>query len=325
MPVNPRLLRYAARRLLSAIALVFLVSSGALLLAWLAPGDVTSGMIGAGFSAETIAAERARAGLDRPLGEQYASWLGRVVRLDFGPSLRYRRPVADLVRERAAHTALLALAAIALAIAVGLPLGVVSGSRRGPLVSLVGGASLVALSLPPLVMSLAFVLLAARTGWFPVGGMQSAGLETAGPLGTLADRLWHLALPAVALALPIAATIERLQARAIAETLAEPYVLAAMARGVPRGRLIWRHALRPALAPVAAVSGIVIGSLLGGSFAVEIVMAWPGLGRLMYDALVARDVYLVAGCAAAGAALLAAATFVSDLALATLDPRLRAI
>jgi peptide/nickel transport system permease protein len=155
--------------------------------------------------------------------------------------------------------------------------------------------------------------------------MQSAGLETAGPLGTLADRLWHLALPAVALALPIAATIERLQARAIAETLAEPYVLAAMARGVPRGRLIWRHALRPALAPVAAVSGIVIGSLLGGSFAVEIVMAWPGLGRLMYDALVARDVYLVAGCAAAGAALLAAATFVSDLALATLDPRLRAI
>ena len=120
------------------------------------------------------------------------------------------------------------------------------------------------------------------------------------------DLLRHLVVPALALALPLAAMFERLQAEAMHEVLAQPYVVAALARGVPRSRVLWRDALKAALVPVAPVYGLVVGTLLSGSFVVEIITTWPGLGRLMLEALRARDVYLVAGCAATGSLFLAA-------------------
>ena len=186
-------------------------------------------------------------------------------------------------------------------------------TRAGVMTQVIRGASLVLLSLPPLLTSLLMVLIAARTGWFPIGGMGSES----------ADVAWHLVVPAVALALPIAAMFERLQAQAMSEVVGQPYVLAAFARGVPRARIVWRDALKAALRPTAAVYGLVVGSLLSGSFAVEIVTSWPGLGRLMLEALQARDVYLVAGCAAAGSVFIALGTLVSDAALAAVDPRTR--
>jgi peptide/nickel transport system permease protein len=319
---NRRLIGYAVRRLAFALVLVLLVSSAALVLVDLAPGDVTAELFAEGASQATIARERHRLGLDRPLAEQYVSWLGRAVRFDLGTSLRYQRPVRDLLGERIGNTALLGACALVLATLVGLPLGVVTGSRGGWLPRAVRMASMTALSVPPLVSSLLLALLAARTGWFPVGG---TGLAGAGPgvLATAGTLAWHLALPTLALALPFAATIERLQSEAMTAALAEPHIQAARARGVAEARLVWRHALRPSLRSVAAIYGIIIGTLFSGSFAVEIVTAWPGLGRLMYDALVSRDIYLVAGCAAAGSLFLAAGTLASDVALAALDPRLR--
>jgi peptide/nickel transport system permease protein len=315
---------YLARRLAFALILVLVVSSGALLLARLAPGDITSEGASTGVSRQARAAERARLGLDRPPGEQYLEWLGRVARFDFGTSLMYGRPVADLVGERARNTALLAAVALALATAVGLPLGVLAGSaRRPPWAALVRAASLAALSLPSLVTSLLLVFVAARTGWFPIGGMTSASAAVSGWGAWLGDLARHLVVPSTALALPIAAVLERLQAQAMAETLGEPFVHAAAARGTSRRRLIWRAALRPALRPVVAVYGVILGSLLSGSFVVEIVTSWPGLGRLMYDGLRARDLYLVAGCAAAGGAFLAAGGLLSDIVLMFVDPRLR--
>jgi peptide/nickel transport system permease protein len=128
-------------------------------------------------------------------------------------------------------------------------------------------------------------------------------------------------LPALALALPIAAALERLQSQAMAEALREPSVTAALARGISRRRAIWVHAFRLSLKPVLGVLGIVIGTVLSGSFVVEIVMTWPGLGDLMFQALVARDLYLAAGCAASGAVFLAAGLLAADLALAVVDPR----
>ena len=318
-------MRYILRRLIFAALLVFVVSSGALLLARLAPGDITSETFGTGATREAIARERARYGLDRPIADQYFGWLSRAVRFDLGTSMMFNgRPVAGLVRERAANTALLALVALVLATAIGLPLGVVAGSRRGGVVpSLIRGTSLVLLSLPPLLTSIVFVFIAARTRWLPLGGMTSIDAMDAGWWERAADMLWHLPVPALALALPIAATLERLQAQAMAEAVKEPCILAAFGRGVPRGRLIWRDALRLAGRPVASVYGLIIGGLLSGSFVVEIVTAWPGLGRLMYDALRSRDLYLVAGCATAGAVFLAAGSLLSDLALAVVDPRVR--
>ena len=134
----------------------------------------------------------------------------------------------------------------------------------------------------------------------------------------------HLIVPATALALPLAAMFERLQSQAMSEVIGRPYMLATRARGVPLSRAVWRDALKGALGPVAAVYGLVIGTLLSGSFAVETITAWPGLGQLMLAALRARDVYLVAGCAAAGSVFLAIGTLVSDAALALVEPRTRA-
>ncbi len=317
------MLSFLARRAAFAVLLVFVVSSSALVLTRLAPGDATSELVGSGISAETIAAERARLGLDRPLVAQYVDWLGRVARFDFGTSVMYGRPVGALVAERAGHTALLAATALVAATLVGVPLGVVAGSRRGAVARLIRGLSVILLSLPSLVSSLLLVFVAARTGWLPTGGMSSLDATAAGWVAALGDLARHLVVPAAALALPLMATLERLQARATADVLGEPYVIAARARGVPERRIIWRSTFKPALRPVVSVYGLIVGSLLSGSFVVEIVTAWPGLGRLMYDALRSRDLYLVAGCAAAGGLFLALGSLLSDLLLAALDPRLR--
>jgi peptide/nickel transport system permease protein len=188
---------------------------------------------------------------------------------------------------------------------------------------LIHGLSIVLLSLPSLVSSLLLVFVAARTGWLPTGGMSSMEPAAAGWFAAAVDLARHLVVPAAALALPLMATLERLQARATAEVLREPYVIAARARGVPERRIVWRSTFKPALRPVVSVYGLIVGSLLSGSFVVEIVTAWPGLGRLMYDALRSRDLYLVAGCAAAGGLFLALGSLASDGALAVLDPRLR--
>jgi peptide/nickel transport system permease protein len=139
----------------------------------------------------------------------------------------------------------------------------------------------------------------------------------------MADVASHLPLPVIALALPIAATFERLQSQSMSEALQQPFVLAAVARGLPRRDLLLRHGWRVSLRPVCAVYGLAIGALLSGSFVVEYVTAWPGLGRLMYDALRARDIYLVAGCAATGSLFVAIGSLVGDMLLAAADPRVR--
>ena len=304
------------RRAAFAALLVFAVSSGALVLAHLAPPDDAFGTDPA-----ILAAERHRLGFDRPLAEQYGRWLSRSLRFDFGESMRFRRPVSALIRERARNTALLGLTALALATIVGIPLGVYTGSRqRGVLARAARGGSLALLSVPPLVTSLVLLVVAARTGWFPAGGLPNVP-STASAAEAVTITARYLFLPALALALPIAASLERLQSRSLREALTEPCVMAALARGVPRQRVIWKHALRLALRPVLAIYGIIIGSVLSGSFVVEIVMSWQGLGDLMYQALQARDLYLVAGCAAAGSCGLALGILVSDLAIAAIDPR----
>ena len=305
---------YLWRRLVFAAFLVFAVSSASLVLVELAPGDYAIEQFGQA-TPEEMAALRARYGLDRPFSVQYVEWLGKAVRFDFGRSLANGRPVAELISEGAFNTAVLALTALLLATLVGLPLGVVTGVRREGLVSaVVRVASVFLLSMPPLLTSLFLVFFAARTGWFPIGGMSAIG-------GGFADRLHHMVVPVLALALPLSAMFERLQSQATSDAIGQPFVLATLARGVPRSRLVWRDALKPALRPIASIYGLVIGTLLSGSFAVEVITTWPGLGSLMLNALRARDVYLVAGCAAAGSVFLAAGTLLSDAALALVDPR----
>jgi peptide/nickel transport system permease protein len=313
------LTRYLARRLAFALFLVLAVSSASLVLARLAPGDFVTQSLGTLVPKETAERERTRFGLDKSIAAQYRGWLAAALRLDFGNSMQYERPVRDLVPERAANTAILSLTALVLATALGVPLGIVTGSRRGGiLANAIRAVSLVLLSMPPLLTSLFLVSVAARTGWFPIAGMRSPGAPAG---GALVDLLHHLVLPAAAIGLPLAAMLERLQSQAMSEVVGEPFVLATLARGVPRSRVVWRDALKAALRPIAAVYGLIVGTLLSGSFAVEVISAWQGLGTLMLGALRTRDVYLVAGCAGAGALFLAVGTLASDVALALVDPR----
>jgi peptide/nickel transport system permease protein len=315
--------RFIIRRLLLAIALVVVSSSSALLLARLAPGDVTA-QLGPLASPQEIDATRARFDLDRSPLSQWWLWMRRASRLDFGTSFLYNRPVGPLVVRAAGHTALLGVMALAVATGLGLSLGVFTGLRPSGLAGgLVRLVSFACLSLPSLVTSLLLVYVAARTGWFPAGGMSSAASTDAGWLAWTSDVLRHLPLPVVALAVPMAATFERLQAQAMSEAVREPFVLSAIARGVPPRRVIARHAWPASVRPICAVYGVAIGALLSGSFVVEFITSWPGLGRLTYEALRARDVYLVAACSAMGAALLAVGTCVSDVLLAIADPRVR--
>ncbi|HEX5633961.1 MAG TPA: ABC transporter permease, partial [Gemmatimonadales bacterium] len=274
--------------------------------------------------ASEIADARARFGLDQPVIVQWAQWASRAVRLDLGDSFLYNRPVASVLAPAAINTAILAVVAFTLATAAGIVLGVIGGSGARPGVrAAIRAASAVCVSLPPLLTSLLFVFIAARTGIVPAGGMTSAGADELSWGPWLLDLAWHVPLPALALALPIAATFERLQSQAITEVVDQPFVAAARARGVPAGAVIWRHAWPASLRPICAVLGVAIGALLSGSFVVEYVTAWPGLGRLMYEALRARDIYLVAGCAATGSAFLACGTLAGDLLLAAVDPRVR--
>ena len=214
------MLRYLARRLAFSVLLVAVVSSAAMLLTFAAPGDITSEQVGTGATARSIEAERARLGLDRPILAQYGAWLSRAARLDFGTSLMYGRPVAGLVAERAGNTLLLAVAALALGAAGGRAARRRVGQPARDRAGAIRAASVAAVSMPSLVSSLVLVLVAARTGWLPTGGMTSIDAAAArGWLEAAADIARHLVVPTLALALPLGATIERLQSQATAETM----------------------------------------------------------------------------------------------------------
>ena len=295
---------------------MLVVSSAALTLARLAPGDQFADF---GGSQAVADAERHRLGLDRPWAVQYADWLSHVVRLDFGTSLSYRRPVRALVTERALNTILLGTCALLLATGFGLAAGTISGGARGGRAgTALGVLSAILLSVPSIVISFLLLLLAAVTGALPVGGFPPPSGTW---VGDLAMRARYLVLPTVALALPLAASLERLQANAIREALAQPAIHAARARGLSDDRLLWKHALRLSLSSTLSIYGLVVASLLSGSFVVEVVMSWPGLGALMYEALLARDLFLVAGCAAAVSLFLSIGVMASDVALVIADPR----
>lgn len=311
------LARFAVGRVVGSAVFALIVASVTLVLARVAPGDAATAA-GLEATAAERAALRAELGLDRPLIAQYGHWLAGLARLDLGQSTLYRRPVADIVVERFVNTVILAVAALVVATALGLPLGRFSGTRSSIGARVVRGGALAVLSVPPLVGALTLVYLAAVTGWVPAGGMTSG--DRSG-LAWIVDVAWHLPVPVLALGLPLAALLERLQAGAIAEAMRRPFVAASRARGLDASASIARHAWPVSLVPVLGVYAVVVGWLFSGSFVVEVVTTWPGIGRLLVDALRARDVWLVAGCGAAGALALSIGTTIADIAHAAIDPR----
>ncbi|MCC7186789.1 MAG: ABC transporter permease [Acidobacteria bacterium] len=294
---------FLARRTLAAVVLVLVVSTSAYVIARVAPGDETTADELAGVDPQTIAIKRARLGLDDPLPLQVGRWFAGMMRFDLGESSYYQRPVSALVVERGLNTAQLAAVALVLATLLGVPLGVWTGAYpRHVLSRVVVPVSLALVACPPLVAALGLMLFAVSTG-------------------ALSIVPGAVVLPAIALGLPVAAMLERLQSQATHEAMQAPDLVAAAARGIPPSRLVWRHAARQSLRPVLGVYGIIVGSLFSGSLAVELVTSWPGLGRLLYDAVLASDVALVAGCAVAGAVCLAIGNLLTDVLRVVVDPR----
>lgn len=294
---------FLARRTLAAVVLVLVVSTSAYVIARVAPGDETTADELAGVDPQTIAIKRARLGLDEPLAVQVGRWFAGIMRFDLGESSYYQRPVSALVVERGLNTAQLAAVALVLATLLGVPLGIWTGAYpRHVLSRVVVPVSLALVACPPLVAALGLMLFAVSTG-------------------ALSIVPGAVVLPAIALGLPVAAMLERLQSQATHEAMQAPDLVAAAARGIPPSRLVWRHAARQSLRPVLGVYGIIVGSLFSGSLAVELVTSWPGLGRLLYDAVLASDVALVAGCAVAGAVCLAVGNLLTDVLRVVVDPR----
>lgn len=317
------MLAYFVRRLLATILLVVAVSSAAFIITRLAAAHAIVIELGLRLDQKEIQRRTHELKLDQPILSQWGSWLAGLTRLDLGTSVYYNSPVAPIVGDRARNTALLATIAFLTSLVIGIPPAFVAASRPGSLAArVIRATSLFLLSLPSFVTSLALVMFAARTGWLPAGGLTSSVADVTFTERAI-DVVWHLPLPVLALALPLAATFERLQTQALADALAQPSVRAARARGIPARRIVWRHAGRLAIKPVAGIGGLAFGALLSGSFAVEAVTAWPGLGRLTIEALRYRDLYLVAGCAAAGTTVLALGLLIADLVIAWSDPRVR--
>ena len=319
------MIRYVGGRLLLAVPTLFGITVIVFVLLHLAPGSPGSG------SAESLrhvsgkaAAEMRRLyGLDRPLPEQFALWLGRVVRLDLGESFVDHRPVGERIREALPNTIALNGLALVFAIALAIPLGVAAGSRPESGFDRVSGAALFALySLPTFWAALLLqTLFSAQLRWLPLYGVASDAAPRG--LAGFGDRLAHLALPVTCLTYGTLAFVARLVRSGIVEARASDYVLAARARGASRRRAIWRHAFPNALLPVITLAGLLVPAVLSGSVVVEKIFAWPGLGRLYYDSILARDYPVILALSLLSAAATLFATLGADIALAAADPRVR--
>ena len=322
------ILKLIVWRTLALIPLLLAVALFTFLLLHLSPGDFLSELsANPQVAAETVAGLRKQYGLDQPWYVQFGKWLGQIARGDFGYSFACQCPVGSLVAERVFNTVALAAGSLLLALLIALPLGALAAWRRARgstslLDRMLSFSATLSLSLPSFLLALLAVLLAARTGWFPVGGVQSLDHERFSTAGKFADYLHHLILPATVLALRQMPAYWRQMRAGMLEILAQDYILAARARGLGESRILFKHAGRNALNPILSMFGNSIGSLLSGAFIVEAVMSWPGLGSLAVNALLSRDLYVLLACLILAAALLAAGNLLSDLLLAAADPRI---
>jgi peptide/nickel transport system permease protein len=319
-------MKYAARRLADSLLLLAAVSLLSFAFAQLAPGDYFSELrADPRISADTVAGLRARAGLDRPFPVRYGNWVRSIISGDFGYSLAYNGPVAPLLGERIRGTLLLTGTATILAWLLAVPLGIWNATVRGTWRDRMAQVILsLLLTLPELVVAIVLLMLAAESGWFPAGGMRSAGFSAMDGWARARDLSWHLALPVAVLVLGMLPVLVRHVRASMLETMDSPFALSARAHGIPRRRLLFRHLLPAAMNPLISLFGFSLGTLLSASLLVEVVMGWPGLGPLFVEAIVARDFALVLAVVMCSATFLVAANLVADLLLYRFDPRIRA-
>ena len=311
---------YILKRLLSAIPVLFGITVIVFLIMALIPGDPATAILGAYATPENVAKLNRDLGLDKPLAQQYFIWLGNILIGDFGTSFALNRPVLDEVLERFNATLILAGTAFVLCSIFGIVAGVVSAANQYGLGDkAITFVVLLGISIPSFFLGMMMILFfAVNLRMFPVSGMWP--IYGARDLSALIS---HLTLPALALAVVATGVIARLTRSAMLEVLRQDYIRTARAKGVPEHGVIWRHALKAAMVAIIPVLGIQAGFVLSGAVYIEIVFQWPGVGRMLVDAILKRDILLVQGGVVFVAACYVIFNIAVDVAQSMLDPRIK--
>ena len=318
-------MKYCARRLFHATLLLLGVSIFSFVILQLAPGDFFSPMrLNPQISSRTVTRLRSQYGLDQSLPVRYGHWLHAVLKGDLGPSFAYNSPVTPLLAIRARNTILLTGTSMLLAWMLAIPLGIWSAVHRGKWDDRAGGAVTSALlTVPDLVLFLVLLLLAVRTGWFPTGGMVSASFSDLNLWDKMKDVAAHLFLPALGLAIATLPTLLRHVRSAMIEVLEAPFIRAARAHGIAERRVLLRYALPVAASPLISLFGFSLGTMVSASLVVEVILSWPGIGPLLVEAILVKDVYVVMGAVMLSSVFLVAGNLFADLMLFAADPRIR--
>ena len=322
---------FLVRRLLGAIPLVLGIATIIFFLVNLAPGDPSVRFFNPNMSQETQDQIRVNLGLDQPVHIRYVRWIGALARGDLGHSFTLSRPVLDVIKDQLPNTLILSFSAIGIAFLLGILLGIVQAVRQYSwLDSISSIVSLFFYSMPSfwlaLMMVLVFGYFAYQGGWpiqFPPSGMQDVDYAFLSPMEKVQDRLLHLTLPATCLALVLAAGIARYTRASMLEVIRQDYVRTARAKGLSEPIVILKHALRNGLIPVITLLGLYLPFLFSGTVFIESVFSWPGMGKLVVDAILQRDYPVIMGGSLMFAMMVVIGNLVADALYAVVDPRIR--
>ena len=312
--------RYILRRLISAIPVLLGITVIVFAIMSLIPGDPATAILGAYATPENVARINRDLGLDQPAIQRYFIWLGNMLTGEFGRSYSLNRPVLDEILDRFGATLILAGTAFVLCAVLGVLAGVISASRQyGWADKAITFAVIIGISIPSFFLGMLMILIfAVRLKWLPVSGMYA--IYGGGGLG---DLLTHLIMPAFALAVVATGVVARLSRGAMLEVLRQDYIRTARAKGVPERRVLMGHALRAAMVSIIPVLGLQAGFVLSGAVYIETVFQWPGIGRMLVDAILKRDLLLVQGGVVFVAAIYVLFNIAVDVAQSMLDPRIK--
>jgi peptide/nickel transport system permease protein len=304
--------------------LLFIVLTITFFLLHLAPGDPTARYYRPDISPETARRVRESLGLDRPLLEQYVRWMAAFARGDFGLSLRYLRPVRELLAEAIPNTLRLTIAALALHVLIGVCLGVLSAAKRYSLFDRINTiGALFVYSIPSFWLSLMLILVfSLKLGVLPSSHMQSVDAGELSGFALLVDRARHLILPAFVLGVASAASTARYMRGSMLDVLREDYIRTARAKGLPESSVFLKHALKNAALPLVTIIGLSLPFLFGGAVVIETIFSWPGMGRLAVDAIYSRDYPTVLAINFVVGAIVILGNLAADVAYGLLDPRI---
>jgi len=318
---------YIVKRVLQALLTLLLASALSFFIIQLAPGDYLSTLkTNPKISPERIEELRVQFGLGLPWIDQYRRWLWQVVtKGNFGQSFVYQRSVASLLWERIPPTLLLAISSLIVTWAIAIPLGIVAAVKQNrPVDRILQVISYTGQGFPSFITALLLLILAQNISpLFPVGDMTSINHDDLSPIGKFLDIGWHMILPTIALSLTSFAGLQRITRGELLDVLRQDYIQTARAKGLPENRVIYVHALRNAVNPLITLLGFELASLLSGAFIAEFFFNWPGLGRLILQAVTAQDLYVVMASLVMGAVMLIVGNLLADLLLKFVDPRIR--